>query len=71
MKCNSFWHKLHVLGKHASSRNKFMTWMASPSFLESHFANTDEGRFAHSCISIMHFVLKGVEPLYAFLHFSD
>jgi hypothetical protein len=58
-------------------RDKFMTWMHSPSFLDSHFANTNEGRFAHSCLfsitwwETMHFVLKGVEPLYAFLHFAD
>jgi hypothetical protein len=58
-------------------RDKFMTWMASPTFLESRFTNTDEWRFAHSCLSsltwweIMEFVLKGVEPLYAFLHFAD
>jgi hypothetical protein len=54
-----------------------MTWMASPSFLESRFANMDEGKFTHSCLpsltwwETMHFVLKGVEPLYAFLHFAD
>jgi hypothetical protein len=54
-----------------------MTSMASPTFLESHFANADEGRFAHSCLSsltwwdTMEFVLKGVEPLYAFLRFAD
>jgi hypothetical protein len=54
-----------------------MTWMASPTFLESRFVNTDEGRFAHSCLSIltwwdtMEFVPKGVEPLYVFLHFAD
>jgi hypothetical protein len=29
-------------------RDKFMMWMASPSFLESRFVNTNEGRFAHS-----------------------
>jgi hypothetical protein len=58
-------------------RDKFMIWMASRSFLESHFMNTDEGRFAHSCLSSLtwwetkHFVLKGVEPLYAFLRFAD
>jgi hypothetical protein len=60
-----------------SRRDKFMTWMTSPSFLESRFTNMDEGRFAHSCLSsltwweIMHFVLKGVEPLYTFLRFAD
>jgi hypothetical protein len=54
-----------------------MTWMASPNFLESCFTNTDEGRFAHSCLSsltwweTMEFVLKGVKPLYAFLRFAD
>jgi hypothetical protein len=51
--------------------------MASPSFLESHFANTDEGRFTHSYLSsltwweTMHFVLNGVELLYVFLQFVD
>jgi hypothetical protein len=58
-------------------RDEFMTWMASPSFLESRFMNTGEGSFFHSCLSsliwweTMHFVLKGAEPLYAFLHFAD
>jgi hypothetical protein len=58
-------------------RDKFMTWMTSPSFLESRFANTDGGRFSHSCLSsltwweTMKFVLKGVEPLHAFLRFVD
>jgi hypothetical protein len=57
--------------------DKFIMWMASPGFLESHFVNMDEGRFTHSCLSsltwweIMHFVLKGVEPLYVFLRFAD
>jgi hypothetical protein len=32
-------------------RDKFMTWMASSSFLESHFMNMDDGRFAYSCLS--------------------
>jgi hypothetical protein len=32
-------------------RDKFMTWMASPSFLESRFANTDEQRFSQSFLS--------------------
>jgi hypothetical protein len=58
-------------------RDKFMIWIASPSFLESLFTNTDEGRFAHSCLSsltwweTMHFILKWVEPLYFFLLFGD
>jgi hypothetical protein len=58
-------------------RDKFMTWMTSPSFLESSFVNTNEWRFIHSCLSsltwweTMHFVLKGVKPLYAFLRFAD
>jgi hypothetical protein len=57
--------------------DKFMTWMASPSFLERHFTNMNEGRFTHSCLSsliwweTMHFVLREVEPLYSFLHFAD
>jgi hypothetical protein len=58
-------------------RDKFMTWVASPSFLKSHFVNTDKGRFAHSCLSsltwweTMHLVLNVVESLYAFLRFTD
>jgi hypothetical protein len=58
-------------------RDKFMTWMTSPSFLKSRFASTDKRRFTHSCLSnltwweTIQFVLKGVEPLYVFLHFAD
>jgi hypothetical protein len=58
-------------------RDKFMTWMVSPSFLESRFMNTDEGKFTHSCLSsliwweTMHFVLKGVKLLYTFLLFAN
>jgi hypothetical protein len=52
-------------------------WMSSMSFVESRFNSIDEGRYAHFYLSslrwweMMHFVLKGVEPLYAFLHFAD
>jgi hypothetical protein len=58
-------------------KDKFMVWMGSPSFLESSFSFTHEGRYAHSFLSnmtwgdTMEYVLKGVEPLYAFLHFAD
>lgn len=58
-------------------KDKFMAWMSSASFLESRFSKIDEGRYAHSCLSSltwwesMEFVLKGVEPLYAFLRFAD
>jgi hypothetical protein len=58
-------------------KDKFMIWMASPTFLESRFTNTDDERFAYSCLSsltwwdTMEFVIKGVEPLYAFLRFVD
>jgi hypothetical protein len=58
-------------------KDKFMTWMGSLSFLESSFSSTHEGRYAHSCLSnmtwwdTMEYVLKGVEPLYAFLRFAD
>jgi hypothetical protein len=58
-------------------KDKFMAWMGSPGFLESSFSYTHEGRYAHSCLfnmmwwDTMEYVLKGVEPLYAFLHFTD
>jgi hypothetical protein len=45
--------------------------------LESSFSSTQEGRYAHSCLSCltwwdtMQYVLKEVEPLYTFLHFVD
>jgi hypothetical protein len=58
-------------------KDKFMTWMGSSSFLESSFSSTHEGRYAHSCLSnmtwwdTMEYVLKGVEPLHAFLRFVD
>jgi hypothetical protein len=58
-------------------KDKFMAWMGSPGFLESSFSSTYERRYAHSCLSnmmwwdTMQYVLKGLEPLYAFLHFAD
>jgi hypothetical protein len=58
-------------------KDKFMAWMGSSGFLESSFSSTHEERYAHSCLSnmtwwdAMKYVLKGVEPLYAFLHFAD
>jgi hypothetical protein len=58
-------------------KDKFMIWMVSPTFLESRFTNTDDERFAYSCLSsltwwdTMEFVIKGVEPLYTFLRFVD
>jgi hypothetical protein len=57
-------------------KDKFMVWMSSTSFLKSRFSNTNEGRYAHSCLSsltwweIIKFVLKGLESLYAFLRFA-
>jgi hypothetical protein len=79
VKCNAtrFGTNYMFLESMHHRRDKVMTWMASPTFLESRFANTDEGRFAHSCLSsltwweTMEFVLKGLEPLYAFLRFAD
>jgi hypothetical protein len=58
-------------------KDKFMAWMSSLGFLESRFSCTQEGRYAHSYLSSLtwwdtiQYVLKGVEPLYAFLHFAD
>jgi hypothetical protein len=60
-----------------SHKDKFMAWMSSPGFLDSKFSSTHEGRYAHSFLSslkwwdMMQYVLKRVEPLYAFLHFAD
>jgi hypothetical protein len=54
-----------------------MAWMGSLGFLDSTFSSTQEGRYAHSYLSnitwwdTMQYVLKGVGPLYAFLHFAD
>jgi hypothetical protein len=51
--------------------------MGSTSFLESSFSSTHEERYAHSYLSnmtwwdTMEYVLKGMEPLYAFLCFAD
>jgi hypothetical protein len=58
-------------------KDKFMAWMPSPGFIDSKSSSTQEGRYAHSCLSsliwwdTMQYVLNGVEPLYAFLHFAD
>jgi hypothetical protein len=58
-------------------KDKFMTWMSSLGFVESKFSSTQEGRYAHSCLSnltwwdTMRYVLKGVELLYDFLRFVD
>jgi hypothetical protein len=57
-------------------KDKFMVWMSSPGFLDSRFSSTQEGRYAHSCLSsltwwdTMQYVLKGAEPLYVFLRFA-
>jgi hypothetical protein len=64
--CHMFRHK-----------DKFMAWMSSPGFIDSKFSSTQERTYAHSCLSsltwwdMMQYVLKGVSPLYAFLHFAD
>ena len=58
-------------------KEKFMAWVSSPSFINSPYANTVEGRSAHGCLSSlswwdsMSYVCKSVEPLYAFLRFAD
>jgi hypothetical protein len=58
-------------------KDKFIVWMSFPGFFKSSFSSTHEGRYAHSCLSnmkwwdTMEYMLKGVEPLYAFLHFID
>ena len=51
--------------------------MASSSFLESRFSDSDEGRYAHSCLSslpwweTMESIVSYVQPMYAFLRFAD
>jgi hypothetical protein len=58
-------------------KDKFMSSMGSPGFLDTKFNSTQEGRSAHSRLSnmswwdTMQYVLKGVAHLYAFLHFVD
>lgn len=58
-------------------RDKFMAWMASPSFLESNFSSSGEGRYAHSYLSNlswwdnMNHVVERLQPLYTFLRFTD
>jgi hypothetical protein len=58
-------------------KDKFMAWMSSPCLIDSKFSSTQEGRYAHSCLSsltwwdMIQYVLKGVEPLYVFLCFAD
>jgi hypothetical protein len=58
-------------------KDKFMAWMSSLGFLESRFSSTQEGSYAHSFLSsltwwdMMEYVLKGLEPLYAFICFAD
>jgi hypothetical protein len=58
-------------------KDKFMAWTPSPGFLDSRFSSTQEGRYEHSCLSslmwwdTMQYMLKEVEPLYAFLCFAD
>jgi hypothetical protein len=50
-------------------KEKFIVWMSSLGLLDSRFSSTQEGRYAHSCLSsltwwdMMQYVLKGVEPL--------
>jgi hypothetical protein len=51
--------------------------MPSMGFMESRFSSIEEERYAHSYLSSLtwwdtiQYVLKGVEPLYAFLHFAN
>jgi hypothetical protein len=57
-------------------KDNFMVWMGSSGFLDSTSSSTQEGSYAHSCLSnmmwwyIMQYMLKEVEALYVFLRFA-
>ena len=54
-----------------------MQWMGSSEFLQSKWGLTDEGRYAHSCLSSLDWwdnletLVNSVQPLYSFLRFAD
>ena len=52
----------------------FMQWMASTEFLQSKWADTEDGRFTHARFSSMEwweglkYIINTVQPIYKFLH---
>ena len=58
-------------------REKFMQWMGSPEFLQSKWAKSPEGAFAHARLSSMvwwdglAYIIGTVQPIYKFLRFAD
>jgi hypothetical protein len=58
-------------------REQFMQWMASPEFLQSKWALTEEGRYAHVRLSNiqwwegLEYIINTVQPIYKFLRFAD
>ena len=55
----------------------FMQWMASPEFVQSKWADTKEGRFAHAKLSSIEwwdrlkYIINTVQPVYKLLRFAD
>ena len=58
-------------------RDRFMQWMASTEFLQSKWADTEDGRFTHSRFSNLEwwdrlkYVIDTVQAIYKFLRFAD
>ena len=58
-------------------RDRFMQWMASTEFLQSKWADTEDGRFTHARFSSMEwwdglkYIIDTVQPIYKFLRFTD
>jgi hypothetical protein len=58
-------------------RDGFLRWMGSNDFLSSKWADTTEGRFAHSRLSNLDwwdnlkYIIDTVQPVYKLLRFAD
>ena len=58
-------------------RDHFMQWMVSTEFVQSKWADTEDGRFTHARFSSMEwceglkYIIDTVQPIYKFLHFAD
>jgi hypothetical protein len=58
-------------------REQFLQWVSSPDFLNSKWADTEDGRFMQtrfSCIEwwdVLKYIIDTVQPVYKFLRFAD
>jgi hypothetical protein len=56
---------------------QFLQWVSSPDFLNSKWADTEDGRFMQtrfSCIEwwdVLKYIIDTVQPVYKFLRFAD